>query len=745
MKLLVILSVIAIGYADKLDRTYLPPSNAASAGGSPGALTAPAIQSGSSFGKVVSSGSGSTPGPAGFTQSPLVFSQGSAGIAQGASGFGQGPSGVAQGVSGFGQGPLTIQEPSGFIGQKPSAYGQGPSGFSQGSSVFGQGPSAVSQGSFGFGQGPSNSEQPLSGLDLSNKVLPSGSGFVSTKTGATPGSSYDAAFETRIPSAPLDFGSPQLEANQAGVTQLANGPFTQGFGQGSFGPNGPQAYTPERAQASADRSATILNYYNENNGDSYKYSYETSNGISAGEEGVATNGVRAQGGYSYTGDDGVSYSVTYTADENGFQPQGDHLPTPHPIPEEILKSIEENARAAAAGTQEGAYRPEEYESDEPLRQYNAGATNFNQPQGPNVGAVQGPQSAQNLFNRPESNQFPGSLDQFTQKRPIGISGQYGPQSAGSFGQFNEKSSAGLSQTIQGQDQGTNGYNYKQPQSNFESTGLGQRPSSQFRPQANAQEQKDFSLNIGSSKSGSNNQGSAPVANGITSVSPLGGWQTQYQTGLSQSADTGSTSSQGQQSSFGSSQGSQYRPGSTPFGPIGTPGQGNQYQLNTNQNAFGVNRANQDNQNGGLIIGQDNQNQYGNKLSSDSIVGIPKTSPTYNQNTQSSSAFGRGTQQNGNQALGSKVGSNQGVSQFGAGNQAFGSSVTTSAGVRDSQPIQAPYQYNRPSQGFDSQPQRPGFNGPQSPTPVSQGIQRVPEQFGGPRQPPSFSPEQGYKY
>lgn len=68
---------------------------------------------------------------------------------------------------------------------------------------------------------------------------------------------------------------------------------------------------------------------------------------------MATNGVQAQGGYSYTGDDGQFYKITYTADENGYVPQGDHLPTPPPIPEEILKSLEENARAAASGTQEG--------------------------------------------------------------------------------------------------------------------------------------------------------------------------------------------------------------------------------------------------------------------------------------------------------------------------------------------------------------------------------------------------------
>lgn len=51
-------------------------------------------------------------------------------------------------------------------------------------------------------------------------------------------------------------------------------------------------------------------------------------------------GEAIQGGYSYTGDDGKVYTVTYTADENGYRPTGDHLPTPPPVPEAIARAVE---------------------------------------------------------------------------------------------------------------------------------------------------------------------------------------------------------------------------------------------------------------------------------------------------------------------------------------------------------------------------------------------------------------------
>ncbi|XP_055610636.1 endocuticle structural glycoprotein SgAbd-4-like [Uranotaenia lowii] len=93
------------------------------------------------------------------------------------------------------------------------------------------------------------------------------------------------------------------------------------------------------AQNPQDAQATILNQDSVINPDgSYQYRYETSNGIQAQESGVG--GQSAQGGYSYTGPDGVQYSVQYVADANGFQPQGAHLPVDQPAPEHVLKTLE---------------------------------------------------------------------------------------------------------------------------------------------------------------------------------------------------------------------------------------------------------------------------------------------------------------------------------------------------------------------------------------------------------------------
>lgn len=91
---------------------------------------------------------------------------------------------------------------------------------------------------------------------------------------------------------------------------------------------------------------------------SYKWSYESGNGIKAEEEGqlegVGTDdeAMSAKGGFSYTGDDGQPISLTYVVDKNGFQPVGAHLPTTPEIPPLILKALEWSAAHPSKEDQE---------------------------------------------------------------------------------------------------------------------------------------------------------------------------------------------------------------------------------------------------------------------------------------------------------------------------------------------------------------------------------------------------------
>lgn len=64
----------------------------------------------------------------------------------------------------------------------------------------------------------------------------------------------------------------------------------------------------------------------------FYYSFGTSNGINREESAVVNNlgsdaeSIAIRGSYSYVADDGQTYSVRFVADENGFQPEGAHLP-----------------------------------------------------------------------------------------------------------------------------------------------------------------------------------------------------------------------------------------------------------------------------------------------------------------------------------------------------------------------------------------------------------------------------------
>ncbi|CAH0699929.1 unnamed protein product [Spodoptera exigua] len=78
---------------------------------------------------------------------------------------------------------------------------------------------------------------------------------------------------------------------------------------------------------------------------SYQWAYETGNGIAANEKGALKNigaeepALQVEGQFSYPSEDGGNIQLSYVANENGFQPQGAHLPTPHPIPEAIQRAL----------------------------------------------------------------------------------------------------------------------------------------------------------------------------------------------------------------------------------------------------------------------------------------------------------------------------------------------------------------------------------------------------------------------
>ncbi|XP_018334189.1 endocuticle structural glycoprotein SgAbd-2-like [Agrilus planipennis] len=170
------------------------------------------------------------------------------------------------------------------------------------------------------------------------KYVPDASGgYGSDGSGQYRGQPQPQQYQRKVPvsSAPsgnafFRYPQPSYPSQQSSYQQPAQPSYAPVVGAG-----------PE-AQAKTLRSESEVNI------DGYRYLYETDNGIFAEEEGHLQNqgtegeALKAVGDFRYTGPDGVVYSVSYVADENGFQPAGAHLPTPPPIPEAIARSLEFN-------------------------------------------------------------------------------------------------------------------------------------------------------------------------------------------------------------------------------------------------------------------------------------------------------------------------------------------------------------------------------------------------------------------
>jgi len=138
---------------------------------------------------------------------------------------------------------------------------------------------------------------------------------------------------------------------------------------------------PQQQQLQQQRTGpeiTILRYENENNGDgTYSYLYETSDGTSAAQKGYLKPPPAgeedpiqvAEGYYAWVSPEGQQFKLDYLADEQGYQPKADFLPTSPPIPEEILRALDiiyknagdqqQRTQAQASTHQEQAYRPQQ--------------------------------------------------------------------------------------------------------------------------------------------------------------------------------------------------------------------------------------------------------------------------------------------------------------------------------------------------------------------------------------------------
>ncbi|KAI4503470.1 hypothetical protein M0802_001692 [Mischocyttarus mexicanus] len=129
----------------------------------------------------------------------------------------------------------------------------------------------------------------------------------------------------------------------------------RGFNQNVFSQTPKPSYQPQpkyqpEYSSNSGRFIAIRNQQRDSFPDgTYNWSYETENGISAQETGrpkagggPGQQGEAVQGRFSYTAPDGTPIQLEYVADENGFRPQGAHLPTPPPIPEAIRRALAAN-------------------------------------------------------------------------------------------------------------------------------------------------------------------------------------------------------------------------------------------------------------------------------------------------------------------------------------------------------------------------------------------------------------------
>lgn len=107
----------------------------------------------------------------------------------------------------------------------------------------------------------------------------------------------------------------------------------------------------------------------------FYFSYQTANGIHAQESGFIKNKgdknhetLIQQGSVTYHDEHGHPITLTYVADEHGFQPQGSHLPTPPPVPAVTHYAAKRQSLAEPTEVDHESATSQKYFSDYPMKQ-----------------------------------------------------------------------------------------------------------------------------------------------------------------------------------------------------------------------------------------------------------------------------------------------------------------------------------------------------------------------------------------
>lgn len=70
----------------------------------------------------------------------------------------------------------------------------------------------------------------------------------------------------------------------------------------------------------------------------YSYGFDSTNGIAIAESGAG--GQVSNGNAQWVSPEGEQVRLTWTADANGYHPQGSHIPVAPPVPAAILRALE---------------------------------------------------------------------------------------------------------------------------------------------------------------------------------------------------------------------------------------------------------------------------------------------------------------------------------------------------------------------------------------------------------------------